>query len=200
MKDTNENLLLPMDDQPAKPVYINEQHNHNCQQFYGPVTGCVFAMPGATVNQYPNGTAQAASSSQKNSVEETQPATRNPQLIIDYVMRLHPSHISPEWQDRYLPLWKEILKLSAVAEEIYNPGKQMDNSDSKLGLRKAEFNRKLVANILCMMKLKKVFNTDIDKELKNTLEGKYNDSVRTELGKIPESKEIKTEIEKLIIP
>lgn len=127
-------------------------------------------------------------------------ATRNPQLIIDYVMRLHPSHISPEWKDRYLPLWKEILKLSAVAEEIYNPGKQMDNSDSKQGLRKAEFNRKLVANILCMMKLKKVFNTDIDKELKNTLEGKYNDSVRTELGKIPESKEIKTEIEKLITP
>ena len=200
MKDTNETPLLPMDDQPAKPVYINEQRNHNCQRFYGPVTGCVFAMPGATVNQYPNGTAQAASSSPKNSVEETQPATRNPQLIIDYVMRLHPSHISPEWQDRYLSLWKEILKLSAVAEEIYNPGKQMDNSDSKLGLRKAEFNRKLVANILCMMKLKKVFNTDIDKELKNTLEGKYNDSVRTELGKIPESKEIKTEIEKLIKP
>lgn len=80
MKDTNENPLLPMDDQPAKPVYINEQHNHNCQQFYGPVTGCVFAMPGATVNQYPNGTAQAASSSKNNSVEETQPATRNPQL------------------------------------------------------------------------------------------------------------------------
>ena len=53
MNTPNENLIVPMDDQPAKPVYINEQHNHNCQQFYGPVTGCVFAMPGANVYQQP---------------------------------------------------------------------------------------------------------------------------------------------------
>ena len=53
MKTNNENPIQPMEDQPAKPVYIEKQENHNCQQFYGPVTGCVFAMPGATVNQYP---------------------------------------------------------------------------------------------------------------------------------------------------
>ena len=28
------------------------QTNENCQIFTGPVSGCVFAMPGATVNQY----------------------------------------------------------------------------------------------------------------------------------------------------
>ena len=55
MKTSNDNLIQPMEDQPSKPLYIGEQHNHNCQQFYGPVTGCVFAMPGATVNQYPEG-------------------------------------------------------------------------------------------------------------------------------------------------
>lgn len=31
------------------PANIHEQHNTNCQQFFGPVTGCVFAMPGANV-------------------------------------------------------------------------------------------------------------------------------------------------------
>lgn len=56
MKTNNENPIQPMEDQPAKPVYIEKQENHNCQQFYGPVTGCVFAMPGATVNQYPGAT------------------------------------------------------------------------------------------------------------------------------------------------
>ena len=55
MKTSTDTPIKPMDDQPAKPVHIGEQHNHNCQQFYGPVTGCVFAMPGATVNQYPEG-------------------------------------------------------------------------------------------------------------------------------------------------
>lgn len=41
------------DNMPQKPQYIHEQHNTNCQQFFGPVTGCVFAMPGANVYQTP---------------------------------------------------------------------------------------------------------------------------------------------------
>ena len=36
--------------QPQKPEYIERQENNNCQQFYGPISGCVFAMPGSTVN------------------------------------------------------------------------------------------------------------------------------------------------------
>lgn len=48
MNEQNPNIV-PMDDQPAKPQYIAQQTNNNCQQFFGPVTGCVFAMPGATV-------------------------------------------------------------------------------------------------------------------------------------------------------
>lgn len=31
------------------PANITHQTNNNCQQFFGPVTGCVFAMPGANV-------------------------------------------------------------------------------------------------------------------------------------------------------
>ena len=72
MKKTEiKNPLQPMEDQPAKPVYIKEQQNHNCQQFFGTVTGCVFAMPGAVVNQYPNGAAPKATSA------PTENATRN---------------------------------------------------------------------------------------------------------------------------
>ena len=28
-----------------KPTYIQEQHNNNCQQFFGPITNCTFTMP-----------------------------------------------------------------------------------------------------------------------------------------------------------
>lgn len=31
-----------------KPTYINEQHNNNCQQFFGPINNCTFMMPAAT--------------------------------------------------------------------------------------------------------------------------------------------------------
>ena len=33
-----------------KPDYIENQVNNNCQQFFGPVSGCVFAMPGSDVH------------------------------------------------------------------------------------------------------------------------------------------------------
>lgn len=36
-------------DKLQKPDYIEHQENHNCQQFFGPVTGCIFAMPGSNV-------------------------------------------------------------------------------------------------------------------------------------------------------
>lgn len=31
-----------------KPTYIKEQHNYNCQQFFGNITNCTFTMPPAT--------------------------------------------------------------------------------------------------------------------------------------------------------
>ena len=53
---TTPDTLQQLTAQPAKPQYIHEQHNHGCQQFFGPVTGCVFAMPGANVYQTPSST------------------------------------------------------------------------------------------------------------------------------------------------
>ena len=34
---------------PQKPEYIENQVNNNCQQFFGPVSNCVFAMAGSHV-------------------------------------------------------------------------------------------------------------------------------------------------------
>lgn len=31
-----------------KPTYIKEQHNNNCQQFFGPITNCTFMMPSSS--------------------------------------------------------------------------------------------------------------------------------------------------------
>jgi len=41
-----------------KPTYIHEQHNTNCQQFFGPITNCTFTMPAAKPSS--NGKSKAA--------------------------------------------------------------------------------------------------------------------------------------------
>lgn len=50
MKQFNENdnsMQIPED---YKPTYIQEQHNNNCQQFFGPIMNCTFTMPSAKEN------------------------------------------------------------------------------------------------------------------------------------------------------
>ena len=64
---TTPDTLQQLTVQPAKPQYIHEQHNHGCQQFFGPVTGCVFAMPGANVYQTLSSTKTKTDSSSKKS-------------------------------------------------------------------------------------------------------------------------------------
>ena len=188
MKTPNDTPIQPMENQPAKPVYIHEQHNSNCQQFFGPVTGCVFAMPGAVVNQYPaEGTAKAV-----RNESSTQNATRNPQLckenILEYVMRLHPVYVRQEWQDKYGELWEQILELPAVAEKIYDKGRQQNTT----------FNRNLVGNILHLLADKKVLTTNNATKLAIGLEKDENASVRAKLGEMPEKK-IMDEVGELIL-
>lgn len=57
-----------------KPAYIKEQHNTNCQQFFGPVTNCIFAMPGSNITQQPALPPQQAASTPR--VTRPKPATR----------------------------------------------------------------------------------------------------------------------------
>ena len=66
MNDNPFNSEVTTPDAP-KPHYIREQHNHNCQQFFGPVTGCIFAMPGANVYQNPSSTKTKTDASSKKS-------------------------------------------------------------------------------------------------------------------------------------
>ena len=94
MKTPNENPIQPMEDQPAKPVYIEKQENHNCQQFYGPVTGCVFAMPGATVYQHPeaahvHGKAPATEEADEALAEKLAPVFfGNRELVAEFLGRI----------------------------------------------------------------------------------------------------------------
>ena len=65
----NNNSLIPEVATPysLKPHYIREQHNHNCQQFFGPVSNCVFAMPGANVRRQPTSRQPRPQTSSANS-------------------------------------------------------------------------------------------------------------------------------------
>ena len=115
-------------------------------------------------------------------------ATRNPQpdkkSIIDYVMKLHPVYVSKEWQDKYEWLWKQILELTAVAEKIYDKGRQQNTT----------FNRNLVGNILHLLADKKVLTTNNATKLAIGLEKDENASVRAKLGEMP-PKEVKDAVE-----
>ena len=181
MKTEVKNQLLPMEDRSAEPLYIKEQHNHNCQQFYGPVTGCVFAMSGAQVYQQSEARAHA----------EPESATCNPQLskkhVLEYVMRLHPAQVREEWRDKYPSLWERILELPSVASKVYNKGKQQGTI----------FNRSLVGNILHLLAERQVLATANATKLAQVLEGDANASVRGKLGEMPE-KEIFRAVEEMI--
>lgn len=50
-----------------KPTYIQEQHNHNCQQFFGPITNCTFTMPAtsSTSSRKPKATKQKKAGEKK---------------------------------------------------------------------------------------------------------------------------------------
>ena len=120
--------------------------------------------------------------------EQAENATCNPQpdkkSIIDYVMKLHPMYVSKEWQDKYEWLWKQILELTAVAEKIYDKGRQQNTT----------FNRNLVGNILHLLADKKVLTTNNATKLAIGLEKDENASVRAKLGEMP-PKEVKDAVE-----
>ena len=120
--------------------------------------------------------------------EQAENATCNPQpdkkSIIDYVMKLHPVYVSKEWQDKYEWLWKQILELPAVAEKIYDKGRQQNTT----------FNRNLVGNILHLLADKKVLTTNNATKLAIGLEKDENASVRAKLGEMP-PKEVKDAVE-----
>ena len=51
MKQLNTNTEEMKMSEDYKPTYIHEQHNNNCQQFFGPITNSTFTMPTTSPSQ-----------------------------------------------------------------------------------------------------------------------------------------------------
>ena len=62
--DTDTDEMQMYDD--YKPTYIKEQHNNNCQQFFGPISNCTFMMPAASSKQKPKVTNPKPKDNKKN--------------------------------------------------------------------------------------------------------------------------------------
>lgn len=107
--------------------------------------------------------------------------------ILQYVMRLKP-YVAKEWQGRYESTWRAILALPEVAPSVYEPGRQRDTT----------FNRNLVANIIYIMCHVGVITEKNASTLTQALEGDKDHSVRAQLGRYPDNKEQRTQIESLL--
>ena len=107
--------------------------------------------------------------------------------IMEYVSRLR-DNVSKEWKNRYVSTWQKILALPEVEAQVYNPGKQQNTT----------FNRNLVANIIYIMCKAEVFTTNNAAQLAMVLEGNKEHSVRTQLGRYPTDREIRSAVDALL--
>ena len=97
--------------------------------------------------------------------------------IINDVSRLRPFLVD-EQKSGYMKLWREILDLDIIANDVYNPGKQQGTN----------FNRSLVANIIYYLAKKNFFgdeNSYNSSQFAVALEGSAERSVRAELRMLP---------------
>ena len=69
------------------------QTNENCQVFNGPISGCVFAMPGATVNQ---STVQQVSATKEENESEVEHEEQDEEDDADLVENLKPIFYNKE--------------------------------------------------------------------------------------------------------
>lgn len=95
--------------------------------------------------------------------------------ILAYVNRLRNS-LADEWKSSYHKTWEAILDMEVVSRLVYNPGKQQGTN----------FNRSLVANIICYLSGKGVYGKDYNaSHFAEHLEGDKDHSVRGALGRYP---------------
>lgn len=100
--------------------------------------------------------------------------------------------VEEKWKPIYNDLWNDILNLSEVKAEVYDPGRQQGTT----------FNRNLVANIIHFLgnfrgNKSGMFGAYSATPVVNELEGTTACSTRTELGSNP-SKEIRDAISPLL--
>ena len=77
------------------------QTNENCQVFNGPISGCVFAMPGATVNQSPVQNVKDGSKDDKESHDEIEEEPLRNHIFDDRIDLTHAN----EWFWLYAALF-----------------------------------------------------------------------------------------------
>lgn len=94
--------------------------------------------------------------------------------ILQYISRLK-LIIADDWKQGFDKLWNNILDLTEVSSQIYNPGKQ----------QKTNFNRNLVANIIHYLGSKGMIKDYNASKIAELLEGDKEHSVRSSLGKDP---------------
>lgn len=141
-------------------IHINNVENYN---------------PNAqTVINYNYGT-RAKKGSETRQSNDNIDTTPIRQEILSYVSRLKP-YLIDEWKQGYDKLWNDILDITEVSTQIYNPGKQQDTN----------FNRNLVANIIHSLGMQGAFGDYNAAKLTEALEGDKGHSVRRALGNDPD--------------
>lgn len=106
--------------------------------------------------------------------------------IKNYVGKLS-QYVSNEWKNKYNTLWETILNLPQVSADVYTPGKQQAN-----------FNRNLIANIICMMIEKGIIVETNKTNLTKALEGDQDNPVRAQLSIGVKDKDMKQAVIKAI--
>lgn len=87
-----------------KPTYIKEQHNNNCQQFFGPISNCQFIMPAPA--------AQEARQPKKAKPKAT-PSKTTPPKTLKYYQHGHKGLLSKQ-RERVSMLYKFWVRLGWI--------------------------------------------------------------------------------------
>lgn len=87
-----------------KPTYIKEQHNNNCQQFFGPISNCQFIMPAPA--------AQEARQPKKAKSKAT-PSKTTPPKTLKYYQHGHKGLLSKQ-RERVSMLYKFWVRLGWI--------------------------------------------------------------------------------------
>jgi hypothetical protein len=129
----------------------------------------------------------SAKTKSKKQQEEVEDKPHIRKEILQYVDKVS-TLVHPDYQDKYKKMWEGILDLNAVKPFLCRTGKQ----------KKTNFNRTLIARILHHLSLRHLFAKPYTpSDFARALEGKYEASVRGELGKFP-SDYISSEIDKYL--
>lgn len=141
----------------------------------------------APETETPKEDAKSGEAKGKKKSEEVEDKPHIRKEILTYLDKVRPL-VHPDKKDVFIKMWEGILDLDAVKSFIYKTGKQ----------KKTNFNRTLIARILHHLDARRMYEKPFKaSDFAIALEGKYEASIRGELGKFP-SANICAEIDKYL--